>query len=35
VGYEITLGGTFRLVGSEARRLAADVAVARAAAAAA
>jgi putative flavoprotein involved in K+ transport len=35
VGYEVTLGGTFRLVGSEAKRLAAAVAVARAAASAA
>lgn len=30
VGYEVTLGGTFRLVGSEARRLARSVAAARA-----
>ena len=30
VGYEVTLGGTFRLVGSEAKRLARTVAAARA-----
>ena len=34
IGYEITLGGTFRLVGLEAKRLARTVAAARASAAA-